>query len=874
VLIASGNLQKNTHLPIFPGTPFKIKSYIVPTLWRGNATGDAPASCIAGALLDEFPRESLGTMHFEFATLALGITQDLGVEKEKFMGSYRNTYEVLIASPSDLSEERSKIVKAICEWNFENSRRSIAFSPLLWEWNAIPDADKAAQQAINEQLLSRADFVIAAFKGRMGTPTEDGFQAGTIEELSKRKGRAAVFFPKKWPLLDPNDPRYDELYDQVKALREFKKTVSGFTLEYENSDDLLNKVKQTLTNWAQMDDQETYPILSLVHETWNPKQLLRQTVPLEKKAYVLLFNTELKTLKTKEDFEKNWSFLREMPWVEKVILLLSSFKVDRLRKYLVDSTAVADPELLGRFSVSPQREPTKSGPLSISSSLSFALLRYGTDPCHGTCAPISQLAVLAEPFASAQLSECGGPDLEWDYKYFFEFSEPQLQEKLEEIWDHWFQSESLIEVSALASERKDKSEVNHFLERQKDYQTPAKIDEEINLISDLKHRLFDPNVPSYLMNDKFELLDWNTAFELVFPTTRFYRHESVMEFVDCLANKDAVKRRGAELIAGSPLFDMEELTYCSPNYGAMRFTKIASKVNTLKSDKSTGQSNKSTGWIVALNVNQVEHWGEYEQDLRLMNERQALLSELAPCSNRILSQFPGYLELAKLHATALGSCLKILDLGCGPGILSAELLKSPKQRLVTAIDQNDTMLDMARKRCENLPGFSAVKANLETLHRPHPRYSFMKVGIRENYDGAAMFNNYYWLSDPASFLRRLANEGLLAPDGILTISMLTGEQDVNDLLCSIQQFHLNQEQGQDEDFRLWSDDFDSFSSSLYKLLDPKGNTSRVIGRYEEEDVASDLVNAGYKIIAKARPIFTVEGRDFSPYAFFVAKRIL
>ena len=39
------------------------------------------------------------------------------------MGSYRNTYEVLIASPSDLSEERSKIVKAICEWNFENSSK-------------------------------------------------------------------------------------------------------------------------------------------------------------------------------------------------------------------------------------------------------------------------------------------------------------------------------------------------------------------------------------------------------------------------------------------------------------------------------------------------------------------------------------------------------------------------------------------------------------------------------------------------------------------------------------------------------------------------------------------------------------------------------
>jgi len=34
---------------------------IVPTLRRGNAVSDAPASRNAGALLDEFPRRSVGT---------------------------------------------------------------------------------------------------------------------------------------------------------------------------------------------------------------------------------------------------------------------------------------------------------------------------------------------------------------------------------------------------------------------------------------------------------------------------------------------------------------------------------------------------------------------------------------------------------------------------------------------------------------------------------------------------------------------------------------------------------------------------------------------------------------------------------------------
>jgi hypothetical protein len=35
---------------------------IVPTLWRGNAAGDAPASRNADALLNEFSRWSMGTI--------------------------------------------------------------------------------------------------------------------------------------------------------------------------------------------------------------------------------------------------------------------------------------------------------------------------------------------------------------------------------------------------------------------------------------------------------------------------------------------------------------------------------------------------------------------------------------------------------------------------------------------------------------------------------------------------------------------------------------------------------------------------------------------------------------------------------------------
>jgi len=776
------------------------------------------------------------------------------------MESYKNTYEVLIASPSDLSDERGKIVKAICEWNFSSKR--IAFSPLLWEWNAVSTADQSPQEAINEQLLSRADFVIAAFKGRLGTPTEDGFQAGTIEELAKRKWAAALFFPKKWPSFDSNDPHYDDLNDQLKALREFKKTVTGFPLEYEGADDLINKVKETLTKWAQRGGEEALPVLSLLSGPYDPKKLLRQTVPKGQKAYALMYNTELITLKTKESFENFWSFLRDIPWLEKVIFLLPLFKVKRLTAYLAASTLNADPELLRRFAVCSERGASTQEPRRISTSLAFALLRYGNEPTQGVFAPLTHFAVLAYPFASQQEPESGGQDVKWDYNYYFEFNEPQFQKKLGEIWDQGFQGDSLTDVLKLAEGIPKKTQIDEDLENQKDYKTAVRIDQNVNLIRDLKHKLFDPNVPSYLLNAKFELLDWNNAFELVFPTTHFYRHESVLEFVECLTNKDEIKRRGAELIAGPPRFDLETILYHSPRYGAMRFTKIASMV---KKDPRSEESNGWLGWIVALNVNQAEQLAEYERDLGRMNEQQALISEYALCHEQILAEFPGYLELARAHSRALSPCKNILDLGCGPGILSQELLKNGKR--VTAIDQNDTMLDAARERCQNSPGFTVVKANLESLHRPDARYAFKKVGIRENYyDGAALFNNYYWLNDPPGFLRRLANEGLLTAHATLTVSLLSSKQDVIDLLAAIQLFQEIQEEEQGDESKIWSEsDFDSFSSSLYKIVDSVGNANG------EEDMARHLIGAGYEIVARERPVYTLQGRSFSPFAFFVAK---
>ncbi|MGH7886911.1 MAG: class I SAM-dependent methyltransferase [Candidatus Binatia bacterium] len=633
------------------------------------------------------------------------------------MGTHTICYNVLIASPSDLQEERREIVEAICKWNFQNRDRGVIFLPLLWECHAVADFDKAPQEAINQQLLGLADFLIAVFKGRLGTPT-DGFPAGTIEELSKRSGRAAVFFPSKYPDIPGNAPNQEELFEQLQALKKFKQQVAKekrFALDYDGPDDLANKVGQTLLDWA-INAEEKPLAVSVYPAPYQPERLLRQEPPKGKKACVLMYNTELRAFRSSDDLETFWGLLREFPWVDKVVLLLPRFKIDRLKHYIAQSTGRADPELVGRFFVCPERNPGSEDPLFISSGLAFMLLRYGTEPAQGDCAPISHMSALAEPFASAKPSSRGSPDLEWDYNYYLELHERRLQEKLQQVWDLRFQGDKMIPVSDLVQNVADKSAVNHVLASHIDYKSPRKIEDNIPLIQQLREKLFDPNVPSYLLNTNFDMLDWNTAFELVFPTTLFYRHESVKEFVECLSSKDETKQHGAELIRGLPSsIDMEQLAYTSPKYGSMRFTKIASKVF----DPSSGEQR---GWIVALNVNQVERWDAYERDLRLANEKQALMSDYARSCDRVLSRFPGYLDLAQVHAKALGSCRQILDLGCGLSRVTAELFKTGQR--FTAVDQNDAMLDAARKRCQSFRAFTSVKANIETLHKPDPRYSF------------------------------------------------------------------------------------------------------------------------------------------------------
>ncbi len=95
------------------------------------------------------------------------------------------TYRVLIASPSDLVEERLAATDAINGWNVQHAAaESVVLLPIKWETHALPTTGIRPQEAINQQLVRTSDLLIGMFWTKFGTTTGVA-ESGTVEEIEK-----------------------------------------------------------------------------------------------------------------------------------------------------------------------------------------------------------------------------------------------------------------------------------------------------------------------------------------------------------------------------------------------------------------------------------------------------------------------------------------------------------------------------------------------------------------------------------------------------------------------------------------------------------------------------------------------------------------
>ena len=73
------------------------------------------------------------------------------------------TYRILIASPSDLEEERQAVTEAINDWNAQHAAsESTVLLPVKWETHATPRAGETTPQT---------DLILIATLGQRTVPT-------------------------------------------------------------------------------------------------------------------------------------------------------------------------------------------------------------------------------------------------------------------------------------------------------------------------------------------------------------------------------------------------------------------------------------------------------------------------------------------------------------------------------------------------------------------------------------------------------------------------------------------------------------------------------------------------------------------------------
>lgn len=153
--------------------------------------------------------------------------------------------KVMIASPTDVREERSIAREVIYEWNVVNSERDrVVLLPVGWETHAAPALGERPQALINKQVLRTCDLLVAIFWTRLGTST-GAAESGTVEEIREHlaTGRPAMVYFSTAPadLTSVDQDQYNELSGFKNTIRQL-----GIVEDYVSVTDFRSKFTRQL----------------------------------------------------------------------------------------------------------------------------------------------------------------------------------------------------------------------------------------------------------------------------------------------------------------------------------------------------------------------------------------------------------------------------------------------------------------------------------------------------------------------------------------------------------------------------------------------------------------------------------------------------
>lgn len=172
------------------------------------------------------------------------------------------TYRVLIASPSDLAEERRAATEAINDWNSQHAvAESVVLLPAKWETEAMPESGVRPQEALNRQLVRGCDILVGMFWTKFGTSTGVA-ESGTVEEIDHfvSAGKPALLYFSSRPI---NPSKIDlRQFERLMNFKEdtYKKALTGTfsaidEMQQTLSRDLMHQVRTLKMRRPSSDDK-------------------------------------------------------------------------------------------------------------------------------------------------------------------------------------------------------------------------------------------------------------------------------------------------------------------------------------------------------------------------------------------------------------------------------------------------------------------------------------------------------------------------------------------------------------------------------------------------------------------------------------------
>ncbi len=167
---------------------------------------------------------------------------------------------VMIASPSDVAEERQLVRDAIYEWNAIHSKQfGVMLNPVGWETHVAPEMGSRPQEIINKRILNNSDILLAIFWTRLGTETGE-YVSGTVEEISKHinsQKLTSIYICDK-----PTPP--SQITEQYQKLQvQIKEWMPSGVLDFYND---LSSFKQKIKDHLSLHIQQNEYIQTIVDE--------------------------------------------------------------------------------------------------------------------------------------------------------------------------------------------------------------------------------------------------------------------------------------------------------------------------------------------------------------------------------------------------------------------------------------------------------------------------------------------------------------------------------------------------------------------------------------------------------------------------------